>query len=401
MFWLTQRQKTNESRKLFRTVTGLCLSLAFLACPQAGWTLSSNLKVTSLGLSRVGDTTYLTVMASRLVDAKVTPQESAGKNQLVVEFPTASSGRLPAHLAGDDILVKEVRTETTAPQGVRIILEILPERSYSFWRKGKILPNGNYAFVVGLKPELTTRRQEPTSIPRTASAPTFRPNTSPEGHSPASLTPPAPVVTASGPLGELKGLIPKAAPLLQFLETDGWTLDTQEDYDRPGKRFSRGFFLSNPKHPEMIIKIAYLPANTPGAPNISMITLSMEKLPGQAAADYQQLRHWSFAQIKSKYEDIGDFFDDALKPLRVQLRQQCQEVARREEVFLRRFASQAFPDNPQAAERLLRHIQEKINPRFEGVQYTISEDPLGILNLVDFLFVRAYYLDYHPSGGHG
>jgi len=33
-----------------------------------------------------------------------------------------------------------------------------------------------------------------------------------------------------------------------------------------------------------------------------------------------------------------------------------------------------------------------VNPRFEGVQYTISENPLIILNQVDFLYVKVFYL---------
>ena len=39
------------------------------------------------------------------------------------------------------------------------------------------------------------------------------------------------------------------------------------------------------------------------------------------------------------------------------------------------------------------HVREKVNPRFEGVQYTVSENPLIILNQVDFLYVKAYFLD--------
>jgi len=38
------------------------------------------------------------------------------------------------------------------------------------------------------------------------------------------------------------------------------------------------------------------------------------------------------------------------------------------------------------------HVREKVNPRFEGVQYTISENPLIILNQVDFLYVKVFYL---------
>jgi hypothetical protein len=39
------------------------------------------------------------------------------------------------------------------------------------------------------------------------------------------------------------------------------------------------------------------------------------------------------------------------------------------------------------------HINEKVNQRFEGVQYTVSEAPLTLLNLVDFLYVRVYFIE--------
>ena len=41
----------------------------------------------------------------------------------------------------------------------------------------------------------------------------------------------------------------------------------------------------------------------------------------------------------------------------------------------------------------MNHVREKVSPRFEGVQYTVSENPLIILNQVDFLYVKVYYLD--------
>jgi glutaredoxin 3 len=37
----------------------------------------------------------------------------------------------------------------------------------------------------------------------------------------------------------------------------------------------------------------------------------------------------------------------------------------------------------------MKHIREKVSPRFEGVQYTLSEKPLVFLNLVDFFYIKG------------
>ena len=87
--------------------------------------------------------------------------------------------------------------------------------------------------------------------------------------------------------------------------------------------------LNNRKYPELAVKIAYLPANAPNTPNIDIIMLSTENLAGETATKYRGLRQWSFAKIKKKFEDIGDFFEDALKPLRVKLREETKGVALR------------------------------------------------------------------------
>ena len=170
-------------------------------------------------------------------------------------------------------------------------------------------------------------------------------------------------------------------------------------YDRPGKRFSRDFILTNHKYPELVVKIAYLPANVPNTPNIDIIMLSTENLTGETATEYRGLRQWSFAKIKQKYEDIGDFFDDALKPLRVKLREQTKSVALRDAAVFQNFLKLACPNNPQVADQVMQHIRAKVSPRFEGVQFTVSENPLTILNLVDFLYVKVYYLETSSGGG--
>ena len=203
---------------------------------------------------------------------------------------------------------------------------------------------------------------------------------------------------APGSFAELRRLMPKAGRLLQGLEADGWAVSESHRYDRPGKRFSRDFVLTNHKYPELVVKIVYLPANVPNTPNIDIIMLSTENLTGETATEYQGLRQWSFAKIKQKYEDIGDFFDDALKPLRVKLREQTKSVALRDAAVFQNFLKLASPNNPQLADQVMRHVRAKVSPRFEGVQFTMSDNPLIILNLVDFLYVKVYYLET-PGGG--
>jgi hypothetical protein len=202
-----------------------------------------------------------------------------------------------------------------------------------------------------------------------------------------------------GGFAELRRLAPQAASLWQFLEKDGWAVAEAKDYDRPGKRFSRGFTLTNARYHEAVINIAHIPANTPGAPDINVIDLDFSRLNSDAAKKYRELKKWDFGKIKQDYEDIGDFFDDALKPLRVNLRQECQSLAQRWQNLIREFVRHAAPQRPQAAEEVMTRLMAKPNPRFEGVQYTIAEKPLLILNLVDFLYIRVYYLGNSTGGG--
>ena len=191
--------------------------------------------------------------------------------------------------------------------------------------------------------------------------------------------------------------MPKAAQLPQGLKTKGWAVFESNPNDRPGRRFSRDFTLTNHKYPELVVKIAYLPAKISNTPNIDIIMLSTEKLTGETATQYQGLRQWSFSKIKEKYEDIGDFFDDALKPLRVKLREQTKSVALRDAAVFQNFLKLACPNNPQVADQVMNHVRAKVSPRFEGVQFTVSENPLVILNMVDFLFVKVYFLDNSPG----
>jgi hypothetical protein len=294
---------------------------------------------------------------------------------------------------------------------VRIILDLFPEKPFTYWKMNRPGAGGQTLFILGLKSDPKARPVQARVVPSTEPEPVptapprgefqereTMPNPSPPGEDEGGYQEPRGNV-APGSFAELRRLLPKAAQLLQGLETEGWVVSESNRYDRPGKRFSRDFILNNRKYPELVVKIAYLPANVPNTPNIDIIMLSTENLTGEDATQYRGLRQWSFAKIKQKYEDIGDFFDDALKPLRVKLREQTKSVALRDAAVFQNFLKLACPSNPQVADQVMNHVRAKVSPRFEGVQFTVSENPLTILNLVDFLYVKIYYLDTSSGGG--
>jgi hypothetical protein len=398
------------SAKPGRTLAGLLVLLLFLA-PHA-WGAGGAVEVRRLGLSKVAENTLLTVVLDRAATPRVSSRNVAGKAQLVVDFPGARSGRLPNHLEGDELLVEQVVTETVSPGGgVRIILDLFPEKPYTFWKQTRPGTGGQFLFILGLKTDTQARPVQARVVPPLEPAPV--PTAPPAGDFQQRETvpePPAPrdeeggykepqTNVAPGSFAELRRLMPKAARLLQGLEAEGWAVSESHRYDRPGKRFSRDFVLNNQKYPELVVKIVYLPANVPNTPNIDIIMLSTEKLTGETATEYQGLRQWSFAKIKLKYEDIGDFFDDALKPLRVKLREQTKSVALRDAAVFQNFLKLASPNNPQLPDQVMQHVRAKVSPRFEGVQFTVSDNPLIILNLVDFLYVKVYYLETPGGGG--
>ena len=399
------------SAKPGRTLAGLLMLLLCLA--HHAWGAGGAVEVRRLGLSKVAENTLLTVVLDRAATPRVSSRNVAGKPQLVVDFPGARFGRLPNHLEGDELLVEQVVTETATPGGgVRIILDLFPEKPYTFWKQTRPGTSGQFLFILGLKPDTKAGPAQARVVPPLEPAPA--PTAPPAGDFKEGETvpePPAPrdeegggyqepkASVAPGSFAELRALMPKATPLLQGLEAEGWAVSESHRYDRPGKRFSRDFVLNNQKYPELVVKIVYLPANVPNTPNIDIIMLSTEKLTGETATEYQGLRQWSFGKIKQKYEDIGDFFDDALKPLRVKLREQTKSVALRDATVFQNFLKLASPNNPQLPDQVMQHIRAKVSPRFEGVQFTVTDNPLIILNLVDFLYVKVYYLETPAGGG--
>lgn len=400
-----------SSRSFFPVLTAFIVGLVLGAgspAPAAPAPAREAVELRRVGVSRVGDQTLLTIVLSRPAAARIVPGNVGGKPQLAVEFPQAAAGRLPAVVAGDDRLVSRARTEVgPGGSGVKITLDLFPNRPYTWWRQSRPMGGNQTLFVVGLKEEgRATAAGPPVPPPPTPS----RAQMVPEPYVPAepgegfqekpgSLEPSPPPTyrettrpAPTGTFSELRQLIPQADPVLQFLEGSGWTITSAKDYDRPGVRFSRAFTLTNRSYPEMEVNIVHLPANTVGTPNINIVDLSFNNLRGPSAEKYRQMRTWTFGKIKQNFEDIGDFFDDAMKPLRVELRKESQSLALRYSTLIQTFVQRVAPNQPKAPEQVLSHIKAKVSPRFEGVQYTISENPLLILNLVDFLYIRTYFL---------
>jgi hypothetical protein len=373
----------------------LCLCLGLLGTV-AAWARSGAVEVRRVGLSRVGENTMLTVVLSRAAEPRVFTRSEGLKPQLVVEFPQARAGRLPPSMAGDDLLVEQVATQSSQAGGVKIILELYPDQPYKFWRQSRRGASGQTLFILGLTPDPTAAqaRQMPSPAPQeTPETPSYR---EPEPPPPAPESYGFKEERGAVPMGsfaDLRRLIPKAGPLFQELAKDGWLVSKSRTYDRPGQRFSRDFVLTNQKYPELAVKIVNLPGNTPLMPSINIVTLTTDDLGGETAAQYRSLRQWNFSQIKKKYEDIGDFFDDALKPLRVKLRNQTRNVALRDAKVFQTFLQRACPQKPQLFQKFLEYVNKKVSPRFEGVQYTLSENPLVILNLVDFLYLKVFFLE--------
>jgi hypothetical protein len=365
-------------------------------------------EVRRLGLSKVGENTMLTVVLDRLAAPLVNTRTEAGQPQVVLDFHQARAGQLPRRLAGDESLVKQVRIETAAPEGgVRIILDLFPNKPYAYWKQSRTGKEGQAFFFLGLRPELSPYPAKAKILPpaESATAPPPAPmeeiqektavpeSTGPGEEEGGYHEPQAPVTPGS--FADLRRLMPRANRLLQGLKTDGWMVTESNRYDRPGQRFSRDFVLTNQKYPELVVKIAYLPANVPDTPNIDILMLSTEKLNSETASKYRSLRQWSFAKIKKQYEDIGDFFSDALTPLRVKLRKETKALALKDAAVFQSFLNLACPNDPQVVQNVMKHVRGKVNPRFEGVEYTVSEKPLVFLNLVDFLYVKVYFVGDH------
>jgi lipoprotein-anchoring transpeptidase ErfK/SrfK len=158
-------------------------------------------EVRNLGISRVGERTMITVILNQAANPRVTPYTGANRSQVVIEFPQAKAAKLPETQAGDEILVKSLKTEVSAT-GVKIIVEMFPDRPYRMSRKILPLSKGLAMFRLGL-------RFDPNAVPAKEAPPAGYPppppaqthETGPETGTQEALSvppPPPPPVRAQG-----------------------------------------------------------------------------------------------------------------------------------------------------------------------------------------------------------
>ncbi len=60
----------------------------------------------------------------------------------------------------------------------------------------------------------------------------------------------------------------------------------------------------------------------------------------------------------------------------MKLREETKALTLKDATVFTNFVK-AASGKPQVADKVMAHEREKVNPRFEGVQYTVSENPLS------------------------
>jgi hypothetical protein len=376
---------------------------------QPGYGQGTGLVISQVGLSQAQGTTYLTVILNTAEQPKITPVADRQNPQLFIDFPRAKVSHVPLVQGGDQQLVKRVRTSSMpGGNGVRIILDLVPGRPYSYWRSNRNI-RGGYQFMIGITPDSRTS----TTYAANPSTATTSRGTS-EGATPATTYDSERESTASnetggsssiessrysrdsenaspasGEMGEIARLMPAAGPVLGFLEKEGWTVQ-RDSTGRGG--VSQKYTLASQRYPNLSIRAEHMPTKANGSPSINIISLSTDKLSDSDADKYRQMIRWDMATIKKHYEDIGDYYDDGLKPLRIRLRERSRAVVLRDYEFYQKFLEAAVPQKPDVAGKIKKHIDEKANKRLEGAQYTESNNPLVIMDMVDFYKVRVYYI---------
>jgi len=378
------------------------MTLLMSAAP--GWAQSPP-RVSRVGLSRVQDTSLLTVVLSRDLPPQVSPVLEKGAPRLIVDFPGSQPERLPDRMAGDQELIREVTVQTIPGRpGVRIILDVIPGRSYVYWRKVRPGPAGSTYFMLGLREEGQApayppglelperegpRAQYPAAGPAVAPEPSeARPGARRPGSQREFAARAEGGQPQTAPFQELAQVMPAASNLLSHLEKTGWQPEGQGNTDKTG---SQRYLLINPQYPEMTVRLRHVPARG-GASDITSVTLGTDRLQGSEVDKYRTMRAWSMGEIKKHFEDIGDYYDDGLKPLRIVLRERTKALALRQFEVFKQFLETGVSAEPQLADTVLKHIQERVNKRLEGAQYTVSENPLVLLSQVDFLYLRIYYV---------
>ncbi len=383
----------------------VCLGLTCLVRLLPVEAQSDSLIISRLGLSRAQGTTFLTMILSRPVQPKIQPVVDPQSPQLIIDFPQARVFDIPMVQAGDDQLVKQVRTMALpGGDGVRIVAELIPGRPYTYWRTSRTSPRGGYQFIVGIRPEAgaappapppQAAQPSPPAVPTPPTLPRPEPrvgSTPAPDQATAPRTPPRDYDyqrPTSGSLADIYQLMPAAGPVLEFLERQGWTAQ-KDPGGRKGSPGSQRFVLSNERHPALSIAAEHIPTRATQMPAVNLLAVSTNKMDDPDANKYRQMVRWDLATIKKHFEDIGDYYDDGLKPLRLRLRERSKAVFLREFDFLQQFLEIAAPGKPGLAAQVKNHLNEKVNKRLEGAQYTESTDPLVIFDMTDFYTLRVY-----------
>ena len=375
--------------------------------PQKSYSQSPGLVISQVGLSQTQGTTFLTMILNQAEQPKIQPVADRQAPQLLIDFPKAKVANVPVRQAGDQKLVKQVRTAALpGGGGVRIIVELMPGQPYSYWRSSRPGARGAYQYIVGIKPDSPVKETPAASFPtasRTDDAvppsrtyPSERESTTATEGERSSYGETGNYSGSSeyqrpsaGEMGEIARLIPAAGPLLGFLQQQGWVV--QKDSTGRGGA-SQKFLLESSRYPNLSIKIEHIKTRAAGSPGINLVALSTDKIQDSDADKYREMKRWDMAKIKSRYEDIGDYYDDGLKPLRERLRERSRAAVLRDYEFFQKFLEVAVPQKPDLPEKIKRHTQEKANKRLEGAQYTESENPLVIMDMVDFYTLRVYYI---------
>jgi lipoprotein-anchoring transpeptidase ErfK/SrfK len=150
----------------------LILGIGFVfGAPSPTIAAPSSVEVRNLGISRVGERTMVTVILNQAAKPRVTPYTGANRSQVLIEFPQAKAAKLPEIQAGDESLVKSLKTEVSAT-GVKVIVEIFPGRPYLMSREILPLSKGLAMFRLGL-------RFDPNAVPAKEALPAYYPPPTP------------------------------------------------------------------------------------------------------------------------------------------------------------------------------------------------------------------------------
>lgn len=394
------RRRSTRVNPVWLCTLGLFLLAGLLLSPYRLGAQGGEVIITRLGLSQVRGTTLLTVILNRPVQPRITPVPDRRTPQLLIDFPQARTVEVPESQPGDHELVKQVRLSSAPGSGgVRLILDLVPDRPYVYWRLQRENPAGGVAFLVGLRPDQRGHQgvapgltfERPTTgweqTPASGPLPSAPPRSDQIRQAPAALSRPNSPI-----LAEIAQAVPQSGPALAHLEQQGWVVAQENSSIRTGNRPARRLVLTHSSYPDLMVQVETLAAQAAGGPTICRLALSTAGYDSSEAKKYREMRSWNLATIKKHYEDIGDYYDDGLKPLRLILREQTKAVMLRHFDVIRQFLEASVPGRPQLGEQVLKHLQEKANKRLEGVQYTENTDPLVILDLVDFYTLRLYFV---------